>query len=186
MSARWPQFTLPAGATAVYTADSGIVHASRSVAALQMQARQHGAVLRDRTAVDALIPTEGGVIVRTAAGDVLAGKVVVAADAWTNALLAPLGAEIPLVTMQEQVSYFKPADPAAFERDVFPVWIWEDEHCFYGFPGYGEPTIKAPATSRTTSWRRRSAPSCPHPSCWRSSPASWPARSPRAARCCAR
>ncbi len=45
--------------------------------------------------------------------------------------------------MQEQVTYFKPADPAPFDRDAFPVWIWEDEECYYGFPTYGEPTVKA-------------------------------------------
>ena len=140
---RWPQFTLPANVETIYTPDSGIVHASRSVAALQMQARANGAVLRDRTPVLSLTPDETGVIVHTERGDVHAGKVVLAADAWTNSLLGPLGAEIPLITMQEQVTYFKPRDPEAFDRDRFPVWIWEDEQCFYGFPTYGEPTIKA-------------------------------------------
>lgn len=140
---RWPQFALPDGAVAIYTADSGIVHASRSVAALQMQARLHGADIRDRTPVDRLTPGDHGVTIHTASGDVHAAKVIVAADAWTNALLEPLGAAIPLVTMQEQVSYFKPDDDAAFERERFPVWIWEDEYCYYGFPTYGEPTIKA-------------------------------------------
>jgi sarcosine oxidase len=143
VSARWPQFSLPEGAQAIYTADSGIVHASRSVAALQMQARAHGAVIRDRTPVERLVPDADGVVIHTAHGEVRAGKVIVAADAWTNELLAPLGAAIPLVTMQEQVSYFKPTDDAAFDRDRFPVWIWEDEYCYYGFPTYGEPSIKA-------------------------------------------
>ncbi|QHC57354.1 N-methyl-L-tryptophan oxidase [Rathayibacter sp. VKM Ac-2760] len=143
VAARWPQFSLPEGTQTVYTADSGIVHAARTVAVLQLRARQHGAVIRDSTPVEALLPGADGVVVRTAAGDVLVGKVILAADAWTNELLAPLGAEIPLVTMQEQVSYFAPAEPSAFDRERFPVWIWEDEHCFYGFPTYGEPTIKA-------------------------------------------
>jgi sarcosine oxidase len=140
---RWPQFSLPEGTKTIYTADSGIVHASRSVAALQMQARAHGAVIRDRTPVLGLVPDADGVVVRTGSGEVRAGKVIVAADAWTNELLTPLGADIPLVTMQEQVSYFKPSDDSAFDPDRFPVWIWEDEYCFYGFPNYGEPTIKA-------------------------------------------
>jgi sarcosine oxidase len=140
---RWPQFSIPADVETVFTPDSGMVHASRSVAALQMQARVHGAVIRDRTPVERLTPDASGVVVHTATGDVHAGKVVVAADAWTNTLLEPLGAAIPLVTMQEQVTYFKPTDPDAFDRDAFPVWIWEDEECFYGFPTFGEPTIKA-------------------------------------------
>jgi sarcosine oxidase len=143
VSARWPQFSLPEGAKAIYTADSGIVHASRSVAALQMQARAYGAVIRDRTPVERLVPDADGVVIQTVRGEVRVGKVIVAADAWTNELLAPLGAAIPLVTMQEQVSYFKPSDDAAFDRERFPVWIWEDEYCYYGFPTYGEPTIKA-------------------------------------------
>jgi sarcosine oxidase len=140
---RWPQFRLPEAVETIYTPDSGIVHASRSVAALQMQARAHGAVIRDRTPVERLSPDGAGVVVHTAAGDVRARKVVLAADAWTNRLLEPLGAAMPLTTMQEQVTYFKPADPDAFDRGRFPVWIWEDTYCFYGFPTYGEPTIKA-------------------------------------------
>ena len=143
LHARFPQFRVPDDVETIYTADSGIVHASRTVATLQMQARMRGAVIRDRTRVEAITPDATGVVVRTEHGEVHAGKVVLAADAWTNELLEPLGAAIPLVTMQEQVTYFKPADPDAFDRDRFPVWIWEDEECYYGFPTYGEPTIKA-------------------------------------------
>ena len=143
VNARWPQFALADDVDTVYTPDSGIVHAARSVASLQMQARAHGAVIRDRTAVERLSPGASGVVVHTSRGEVHAKKVIVAADAWTNTLLEPLGADIPLITMQEQVSYFKPTDPDAFDRDLFPVWIWEDEFCYYGFPTYGEPTIKA-------------------------------------------
>jgi sarcosine oxidase len=140
---RWPQFAIPENVETVYTPDSGIVHAARSVAALQMQARAHGAVIRDRTPVERLSSGGSGVVVHTANGDVRARKVVLATDAWTNRLLEPLDAGISLVTMQEQVTYFKPVDPDAFDRDRFPVWIWEDTFCFYGFPTYGEPTIKA-------------------------------------------
>lgn len=141
--ARFPQFSIPSNVRAIYTADSGIAHAARSVATLQMHARMGGAVLRDRTAVDSITPDGDGVVVRTSTGDVHARKVVLAADAWTNRLLAPLGAEIPLTVMQEQVTYFTPTDSAAFDRSRFPVWIWEDVQCYYGFPTYGEPTIKA-------------------------------------------
>lgn len=141
--ARWPQFVVAEGVTCVYTPDSGIAHASRTVATLQMHARMRGAELRDRTRVDRLTPDGEGVVVSTSGGDVRARRVVLAADAWTNELLEPLGIRIPLEVMQEQVSYFAPVDPEAFDRDRFPVWIWEDEQCFYGFPTYGEPTVKA-------------------------------------------
>ncbi|MFB4351610.1 N-methyl-L-tryptophan oxidase [Microbacterium sp. LS_15] len=141
--ARWPQFHVPDDVETVYTADTGIAHASRTVATLQMRARVHGADIRDRTPVVALEPDGDGVIVRTAQGDIRARKVIVTADAWTNELLEPLGAAIPLDIMQEQVSYFRPEHPEQYDRSSFPVWIWEDDECYYGFPTYGEPTIKA-------------------------------------------
>ncbi|EXG82863.1 glycine/D-amino acid oxidase, deaminating [Cryptosporangium arvum DSM 44712] len=141
--ARWPQFRIPAGVETIWTGDSAIVHAARTVAVLQLQARVSGAELRANTPVTAVRPGPDGVLLETASGPVRARKVVLATDAWTNELLAPLGAEIPLVTMQEQVTYFKPADPAAYDPARFPLWVWLDAHCYYGFPTYGEPTIKA-------------------------------------------
>jgi sarcosine oxidase len=140
---RWPQFRVRDNVETVYTADTGIAHASRTVATLQMRARVHGADIRDRTPVERLTPDGDGVIVHTANGDIRAGKVILTTDAWTNALLDPLGATIPLDIMQEQVSYFRPEVADDYDRSAFPVWIWEDDECYYGFPTYGEPTIKA-------------------------------------------
>ncbi|MCR2824768.1 N-methyl-L-tryptophan oxidase [Microbacterium sp. zg.Y909] len=140
---RWPAFRLPDDVLTVYTPDSGIVHAARTVATLQLRARALGADIRDRTEVRSLLPDGDGVIVRSSRGDVRARRVIVAADAWTNALLEPIGRTIPLEIMQEQVTYFLPAEPARYDPERFPVWIWEDEECYYGFPTYGEPTIKA-------------------------------------------
>lgn len=77
-------------------------------------------------------------------GSYRAKKVTLAADTWTNKLLGPLKSEIPVVTtMQEQVTYFKPSDPERYDPKSFPVWIWGGETVYYGFPTYGEPTIKA-------------------------------------------
>lgn len=140
---RWPQLTVPEGVEGVYTPDTGIAHAARTVATLQMRARVHGADIRDRTKVEALLPDGNGVVVRTSSGDVRADKVVLAADAWTNSLLEPLGSAIPLDIMQEQVTYFHADRPDDYDPSRFPVWIWEAEECYYGFPAYGEPTIKA-------------------------------------------
>lgn len=143
VQARWPQFHLPPGVQTIFTPDTGIVHASRSVAALQMQARAHGASLRDRCAVTGISCVGDLVVLDTAAGPVSADRVILCTDAWTNKLLEPLGAAVPLVTMQEQVTYFKPETPVDFEQGVFPVWIWEDHVCYYGFPFFGESTVKA-------------------------------------------
>lgn len=134
---RWPQFKVPPDVDTVYTADSGIIHANRSVAAFQYQARTNGAVLKEHTRVDAVIPHQDGVVIETSKGRVHAKKVIITADAWINNLLKPLGAEIPLKVMQEQVTYFKPTDVAAYRPEKFPVWIWAGSQYFYGFPTYG-------------------------------------------------
>ena len=67
---------------------------------------------------------------------------VVAADAWTNELLEPLGRPLPLSVTREQVTWFEPEDPAAFEPGRFPIWIWLDQPSFYGFPTYRGPGPK--------------------------------------------
>jgi sarcosine oxidase len=143
---RWPQFDIPDTVATVYTPDTGIVHASCSVATMQDLAFQKGAVLKANTRVERVTPkysSGGGVVIQTSRGQFHASKVILTTDAWTNKLLAPLGVHIPLSVMQEQVTYFKPPDASVFEATRFPTWIWFGQKSFYGFPCYGEPTIKA-------------------------------------------
>ncbi|CAL5874039.1 uncharacterized protein PFLUO_LOCUS8325 [Penicillium psychrofluorescens] len=141
---RWPRFDIEDSVATVYTADTGIAHANKTVSAMQHLARSHGATLKENTRVERIIPqSSGGVVIETSKGKFLAGKVILTTDAWTNKLLGPLGVHIPLSVMQEQVTYFKPTNPSTFESDKFPVWIWGGDTGFYGFPCFGEPTIKA-------------------------------------------
>lgn len=143
LARRYPQFRVADDVLAVVQDDSAIVPAGRSTAVLQMLARAHGAAIRGECPVSAIEPGPDGVTLFTGGGLLTAAKVVVCADAWTNKLLAPLGAAMPLVSTLEQVSYFSPEDPARFAPGTFPVWIWADEPCYYGFPTYGEASIKA-------------------------------------------
>jgi sarcosine oxidase len=50
---------------------------------------------------------------------------------------------LPLTVTQEQVTYFASPHLADFQPDRFPIWIWMDDPCFYGFPAFGEAGIKA-------------------------------------------
>jgi monomeric sarcosine oxidase len=141
---RFPQFRLPEGTVALHQARTGIVHAARTVGATQAVARAAGATLIDNTPVLSLRPVGNTVELDVADGTTYScGAVVVSADAWTEALLAPLGVSLPLTVTEEQVTYFDPLSPSEFTPDRFPVWIWMDEPSFYGFPSYGEPTMKA-------------------------------------------
>ncbi|KAK5094847.1 hypothetical protein LTS08_008466 [Lithohypha guttulata] len=142
---RFPQFSPIGDVDVVYTADTGIVHAGRAVTAMQFLARARGADLKEHTRVDRVIPQDSGkgVVIETSNGRFKAAKVILAADAWINEILAPLGAEIPLTVSQEQVTYYKPEDVTSFESPNFPVWIYFGDKSFYGFPCFGEPSIKA-------------------------------------------
>ena len=71
------------------------------------------------------------------------GGLVVCADAWVNDVLAGLDHTIPLEVTLEQVTYFEPPEPADFAPGRLPLWIWMDDPSFYGFPCFGEPTVKA-------------------------------------------
>jgi sarcosine oxidase len=140
---RWPAFSLPDGTIAIHQARTGIVPAAAGTAAMARRARELGATLYSNTRVEAIVPGAESVELVTSSGVVSAGRVVVTADAWTADLLRPLGVELPLTVTEEQVTYFTPPRPAEFGPDVFPVWIWMDEPSYYGFPTYGEATVKA-------------------------------------------
>ena len=137
---RWPQFALPPGTIGLYQDRGAIVPAGPGTQVMQELAVRHGAVLRDRSPVTGITDTS----VTVADGTTYDCRgVVVCADAWTNDVLAGLGHEIPLTVTLEQATYFAPAEPERFGPDRLPLWIWMDEPSFYGFPCYGEPTIKA-------------------------------------------
>jgi len=139
--ARWPQLRLPAGTLALHQLDAAIVPAGRTTAVLQTAARRHGAELRDRTPVLGLEDLGSGLRVTTPHGEVECGGVVVAADAWVNDVVGHLGLTVPLEVTLEQVTYFALDRPQDF-LDL-PLWIWMDDPSFYGFPPYGEATVKA-------------------------------------------
>ena len=129
---------------ALWQAQGGLADPFKGNAAHRRLAAAHGATLRDRSPVTAIRDAGGGDL-EVVTGDAVhrTGRVVIAADAWTNDLLAPLGRRLPLTVTKEQVTYFACPDPAAFAPDRFPVWIWMDEPSFYGFPTYGEAGPKA-------------------------------------------
>ena len=136
---RWPAWRLDDGHLGLFQADGGLADPSRGNVAHRRLAVEHGAVLREHAPVARIDDSAGETMVILEDGERLtAGRVIVAADAWTNDLLEPLGAALPLTVTQEQVSWFTPrGDPARFAPDRFPVWIWMDEPSFYGFPTHG-------------------------------------------------
>jgi sarcosine oxidase len=143
VAARWPQWSLPEGTVALHQERTAIVPAARGTAAMQAMARRAGARLVGNARVTAVRQQDDAVEVDAAGTTYSCAAAVVCADAWTSQLLAPLGWDLPLTVTEEQVTYFEPASPELFAPQAFPVWIWMDDPSYYGFPTYGEATIKA-------------------------------------------
>ena len=142
ISARWPQFRLTGTEQGLHQAESGIVDAAKANATHVALARAAGATILDHTPVLAVRPSGPHVEVVTEQETYLAEKVVLAADAWTNRMLAGLGLQLPLTVTQEQVTYYATPHLREFSPEVFPVFMWHGEHNFYGFPVYGEVATK--------------------------------------------
>ena len=140
---RWPQFHLTPDIHGLYQEDGGIAMAARANAAHQRMARECGATLRDRVPVTAIRAVGGEVDVAVEGRAYRCRRLVIAAGPWSNAALAHVGVELPLEVTQEQVTYFATPHRDAFRPDRFPVWIWMDDPCYYGFPVFGEPGTKA-------------------------------------------
>jgi sarcosine oxidase len=139
--ARFPMFSVPVDTVGLYQERGAIVPAARGTAAMQRLARSSGATLLASTPVDRVTDHGSHLIVHAGDTSYACGGVVVCADAWTNHVLAGLGVEIPLTVTLEQATYFSPPDPTTY--DGMPLWIWMDEPSYYGFPCYGESTLKA-------------------------------------------
>ena len=135
---RWPQFRLTDDVQVLYQAESGIAPAAKCVAAHLRMARAHGATLRANAPVQRITPLADGVEVEAGGVVYRCRHLTIAAGAWTNNLLAHFGRHIHLTVTQEQVAYYNTPHAADFMPDRFPIWIWLDEPCYYGFPVYGE------------------------------------------------
>jgi sarcosine oxidase len=140
---RWPQFSLPSGTVGLYQERGAIVPAARTTALMQKLAVAAGAELRGSTQVLALSDSGGQLQVELEGARLTADRAVVCADAWTNEVLAGIDVRLPLETTLEQATYFAPSRPGSFAPHHLPLWIWMDDPSFYGFPCYGEPTVKA-------------------------------------------
>jgi sarcosine oxidase len=139
---RWPQFRLTPDVQGLYQAESGIAPAAKCTATHQRLARAYGATLLDKQPVFSLRDNGGEIEVETEARVYRCHKLLITAGAWSNQHLAQFGLKLPLTITQEQVAYFASPHLSDFAPERFPVWIWLDEPCYYGFPVYGEAGVK--------------------------------------------
>jgi sarcosine oxidase len=139
---RWPQWRLTDDIHGLFQEQAGIAMAARGNAAHVRMARQYGATLLERTPVESVRHLDGEVEIRAGGRAYRARRLVVTAGAWSNRVLQDLEIRLPLRVTKEQVNYFSSPNPAEFAPERFPVWIWMDDPCYYGFPVFGEPGPK--------------------------------------------
>ncbi len=140
---RWPQFRLAEDQRALYQSESGLVDARKANAVHVLLARARGATILEQTPVRRVRPPRDAIEVETDIATFTARRLVVAADAWTNLVLAGVGVSWPLTITQEQVTYFSTPHLRDFAPERFPIWIWHGKDILYGLPVYGEVATKA-------------------------------------------
>lgn len=139
---RWPQWRLPDDVQVLYQAESGIAPANQCTAAHRRMAREHGATLIENVPITNIQFTHNHYHVTAGGQTYTAEKLIITAGAWSNHLLAHFGIKLPLTVTQEQLTYFATPYFNEFPPKRFPIWIWMDEPCYYGFPVYGERAVK--------------------------------------------
>lgn len=92
----------------VLAPDGGLLHSGRYLAGLAAAATRHGARICQAD-VTAITPTGNGVTVSTPDGDIVAQRVVVAANAWTDALVPGLAGRV--VPVRGQILAYEPVEP---------------------------------------------------------------------------
>jgi sarcosine oxidase len=135
---RWPAWRLSEDVRVMFQPDAGIVAAAGANDAHRRLARTRGATLVENARVTGVRAHGGMYELETEAGTFRAERLVLTTDAWTNELLERLWRPINLTVTQEQVCYYAPSDPSAFEPERFPIWIWMGVPCFYGVGTFGE------------------------------------------------
>lgn len=138
---RFPAFVVAPEMIGVYEQSAGMLFPEACVRAYLRQAQILGAEVRTQTSVRALARTSHGVTVETNRGRISARSVVMAAGAWTNALLETLGVSMPLVVERQTMHWLDPAgETSVLAPERCPIALIEHEHnrIFYVMPDIGD------------------------------------------------
>lgn len=139
---RFPAFEVPSHWTGLYQPDGGFLRPELAIRQFVGLAQQHGAEVRTRTRVLAIEPISSGVRVRTEAGEIEAGSVIVATGAWIGDFAPELKPHLKVT--RQVLGWFEPLRPASYTPDRCPVFIFEsEEDACYGFPDFAGTGVKA-------------------------------------------
>lgn len=130
---RWPAWKLDDAWEACYSPRTGFLRVDPALRALAESAERNGATIRSNEPARSWEVRSGAVEVRTDRGAYAADRLVIAAGAWSNRLLAEVG--LPLTVLRKVVWWLDVDDPARFEVGAFPIFISDGpDGSIYGFP----------------------------------------------------
>lgn len=117
---------------------AGVLAPEAAITAMLAAAASHGAELRYDEPVLSWEPAGDGVLVKTAAGEFAARRLVLATGAWMATELP--GLRLPLKVQRQVMFWVRPLDPEIFLPSALPVWLWEmrEGPLWYGFPDLGD------------------------------------------------
>jgi sarcosine oxidase len=152
---RFPGFTPPPDAVAVYEPGAGYLAPEAGVAALRRLATGAGARLRFSEPVVHWQADGDGVVIATVLETLRAERLVLAVGAWAPELLGDIG--VPLQAQRRINVHFEPRIPERFSIGALPVFnLVVPEGQYYGFPLMPGAGVKlgrhdgdAPCTPRT-------------------------------------
>lgn len=138
---RFPAFKVPSHWNGLYQPDAGFLRPELAIRQFVGLAVSHGAEVRTRTRVLAIEPFSAGVRVKTDAGEIEAGAVIIAAGAWIGDFAPELKPHLKVT--RQVLGWFEPLQPTFYSPDRCPVFFFEseDDAC-YGFPDFAGTGVK--------------------------------------------
>jgi sarcosine oxidase len=138
---RFPAFRPTPEMIGVYERNAGMLFPEACVRAYLRLATEGGAEVRTQTRVVSLSREQGVISAKTDRGVIAARRVIVAAGAWTRALVATMGVDVPLTVERQTMHWLEPvADDERLGPDLFPIAIFEHApgRMFYVMPNVGD------------------------------------------------
>ncbi len=136
---RFPVFAPPEEFVGIVEPTAGWVDVNAAIREALNAARDQGALIIPNTAPGGWKERGGRVVIETATESFEAGGLVIAAGAWSAALLRDLA--LPLTVQRKVLAWIDPIDPEPFAPGRFPVFAVADRF-FYGFPNIGGHGVK--------------------------------------------
>lgn len=143
ISARFPAWRPGRYIDGYFNPRAGWAESGRVVAALATRARELGVVMHPGSRVAGLRESERRVTgIRLETGETSTGDtVLVAAGAWTIALVPELADMLPVIA--QPVIHLRPADPEPFSDPQLATWAADIQKTgFYGFPANADGLVK--------------------------------------------